>query len=162
MQARKHWRIMQVRGWTLPEVNVDLGLIGWQDWKALGKLWMGGAPYMWVQGGPKVYLHILSSIQVSFSPPHPSPLLSLSFYAQRICLRDTHSLDLEISTEFFQGEGFQVKIHLKLISLNLSSNRVSSWWDTTTMTTVTWRPYCPPFWGKVFTFFALHFHFRSK
>ena len=86
-------------------VNVDLGLIGWQEWKALGKLWVGGAPYMWVQGGPKVYLHILSSIQVSFSPPHPSPLLSLSFYAQRICLRDTHSLDLEIGTEFFLGEG---------------------------------------------------------
>ena len=74
----------------MPEVNADLGLIGWQEWKALGKLWMGGAPYMWVQGVPKVYLHILSSIQVSFSPPHPSPLLSLSFYAQRICLCDTH------------------------------------------------------------------------
>ena len=67
---------------------------------------------MWVQGGPKVYLHILSSIQVSFSPPHSSPLLSLSFYAQRICLRDTHSLDLEIGTEFFQGEGIQVTIFI--------------------------------------------------
>ena len=100
----------------MPEVNVDLGLIGWQEWKALGKLWVGGAPYMWVQGGPKVYLHILSSIQVSFSPPHPSPLLSLSFYAQRICLRDTHSLDLEIGTEFFLGEGLQVTIYLKFIS----------------------------------------------
>ena len=106
MQARKHWRIMQVRGWTLPEVNVDLGLIGWQDWKALGKLWMGGAPYMWVQGGPKVYLHILSSIQVSFSPPHPSPLLSLSFYAQRICLRDTHSFRFRNRHRILWGRGF--------------------------------------------------------
>ena len=82
---------------------------------------------MWVQGGPKVYLHILSSIQVSFSPPHPSPLLSSSFYAQRICLRDTHSLDLEIGTEFFEAEGFQVTIYLRSISLIFSSNRVSSW-----------------------------------
>ena len=51
MQARKHWRTMLARGWTMPEVNADIGLIGWQEWKALGKLWMGGAPYIYVGAG---------------------------------------------------------------------------------------------------------------